>query len=153
MNRHFGKRLAVHFDSRLLQPVDELTVSNSVLAACSIETSDPKATKFAFLDTAIAKRVSAAANQGLFDRSGQSSAAADIALGAFEESFLFFPSSGTFCGTPRCIPLGWLESGPGVDAPMFRPFNWISECRSMVFRRRSPAEKSIEPRLISCCSR
>ena len=97
MDRHFGQRLAIHFDVGKLQTINELAVAKIMLATSGAQTRDPESTEVTLLLAAIPERIGAAAKQRLLDGAGQLSATSAIALGSLEETILRLVTSRT-CG-------------------------------------------------------
>jgi hypothetical protein len=98
-NRNLRQRLAIEFNVRFVQAVDELTVPHPPHSAGRIDSSDPQSAKLSFLDAAIAERKYACSNESLFHGAKHVSPTTAIAFGSFEEPAFGFGASRTFGST------------------------------------------------------
>ena len=122
MNGDVGQDLAVQFDVRGLEALDEAAVADAGVAAGGVETDDPQAAEFTLLLLAIAIGVLPRVLDGFFRVAIELGFDAEISLGVFQDFLAPLAGSGGVCCTSHVVfsfwlnrrRVGWEDHPPGV---------------------------------------
>src|SRR5262245_9937863 len=99
MDGQLAQRLAVEFDVRLVEAVDELAVPQTALPAGRVDANDPQLAELALACAAVAKSKRLGPHERFLDGPQQAAPAACVAFGLLKESVFLALSRGTDRGS------------------------------------------------------